>query len=70
VVAQVVIVGVPAVLILWAAHVWLLAQPVWRGFSYGVFWGLIATGAVVGASRSERARREAAERRRPPADRR
>lgn len=56
---QVAIVAPLAILLLWAAHVLLLNQPVWRGLSYGVFWGLLATAAIVGASRSERARREA-----------
>lgn len=46
-----------AILVLWVAHVLLMNQPLLRGFSYGVFWGLIVTALVVGASRSERARR-------------
>ncbi len=57
--AQIAIVAPVAVLLLWAAHVFLLNQPVWRGLTYGVFWGILATAAVVGATRSERARREA-----------
>jgi hypothetical protein len=61
---QVAIVAPVAILLLWAAHVFLLNQPVWRGLGYGVFWGLLATAAIVGASRSERARR--ASRRRSP----
>lgn len=56
--AQILGAGIPLVLTLWLAHVVLLNQPVWRGLGYGFFWGAIATGAVVGASRSERARRE------------
>lgn len=58
-----------AVALLWLAHVGLLNQPPGRGLVYGVFWGLLATGVLVGATRSERARREARERRaadRPP----
>ncbi len=47
-----------SVVLLWAAHVWLLNQPLLRGFSYGVFWGVLATAAIVGATRSEKARRE------------
>lgn len=56
---QVAVVAPLAILLLWAAHVFLLNQPVWRGLSYGVFWGLLVTAAVVGATRSERARRDA-----------
>lgn len=56
---QVAIVAPLAILLLWAAHVFLLNQPVWRGLTYGVFWGILATAAIVGASRSERARRQA-----------
>jgi hypothetical protein len=37
---------------------------VWRGLTYGVFWGILATAAIVGATRSERARRRAGRRRR------
>jgi hypothetical protein len=55
--AQVAIVGPVAILVLWAAHVLLMNQPLGRGLAYGVFWGLLATAAIVGASRSERARR-------------
>ena len=56
-VAQVAILGPTAVVVMWAAHVYLMNQPLWRGLAYGVFWGLLATALVVGASRSERARR-------------
>ena len=52
-------VGPASVLLLWAAHVYLLNQPNGRGLGYGVFWGVLATGAIVGATRSERARRDA-----------
>jgi hypothetical protein len=55
--AQVAILAPVAVLVLWVAHVTLLNQPIGRGLAYGVFWGLLATAAVVGASRSEKARR-------------
>ena len=54
---QVGIVAPVAILLLWVVHVTLLAQPVGRGLAYGVFWGLLVTAAVVGASRSEKARR-------------
>lgn len=47
-----------AVALLWGAHVGLMNQPIWRGLGYGVFWGLLLTAAVVGASRSEAARRK------------
>jgi hypothetical protein len=60
---QVAVVAPLAILLLWAAHVFLMNQPVWRGLSYGVFWGLLLTAAIVGATRSERARREAGRRR-------
>ncbi len=43
--------------VLFVVHVTLLNQPIGRGLSYGVFWGVLATAAVVGASRSEKARR-------------
>lgn len=46
-----------AILVLWGVHLAMLNQPLWRGLAYGVFWGLIVTALVVGASRSERARR-------------
>jgi hypothetical protein len=46
-----------AIVLLWLGHVVFLNQPLGRGFVYGVFWGLIVTAAVVGASRSEKARR-------------
>jgi len=55
---QVAIVAPLAILLLWAAHVLLMNQPLWRGLTYGIFWGLLLTGAIVGATRSERARRE------------
>lgn len=56
---QLAVVAPLAILLLWAGHVFLLNQPVWRGLTYGVFWGVLLTGAIVGATRSERARREA-----------
>lgn len=60
--AQVAIAAPVMVLLMWGGHVAFLGQPVGRGLAYGVFWGLLLTAAVVGASRSERARREARER--------
>lgn len=57
IVVQVAIVLPVAILVLWAVHIYLLNQPVGRGFAYGVFWGALATAAIVGASRSEKARR-------------
>jgi hypothetical protein len=62
--AQVAIAAPLCVLLLWAAHVFLMNQPVGRGLAYGIFWGALLTGAVVGASRAEAARRRAADRRR------
>lgn len=58
---QIAIVLPVCVAILWAIHVTMLNQPTWRGLSYGIFWGALATAAIVGASRSEKARRD-----RPP----
>ena len=55
---QIAIVGPASILLLWLIHVSLLNQPPLRGFSYGVFWGVLLTIALVGATRSERARRE------------
>jgi hypothetical protein len=63
--AQVAIVLPIAIGLLWLVHVALLDQPLLRGFGYGVFWGVLATAAIVVASRSERARRER-ERASPP----
>ena len=54
---QVAVVLPVTVVVLWIAHVVLLNQPVGRGLAYGVFWGALATAAIVGASRSEKARR-------------
>lgn len=58
IVAQVAIVLPLSVVLLWAGHVALLNQPVGRGLAYGAFWGALLAAAVVGASRSEKARRE------------
>jgi hypothetical protein len=55
---QIVVVAPIAVLALWALHVVFLSQPTGRGLLYGVFWGILLTGVIVGASRAERARRE------------
>ena len=56
--AQVAIVFPISVLVLWYVHVAFLNQPLGRGLSYGFFWGALATAAIVGASRSEKARRQ------------
>lgn len=56
---QIAVVAPVATLVLWGIHITMLNQPTWRGLSYGVFWGALATAAVVGASRSEKAKREA-----------
>lgn len=55
--AQVGILLPVAILVLWAGHIVFLNQPVGRGLAYGVFWGVLATALIVGASRSEKARR-------------
>ncbi len=55
--AQVALLLPVAILVLWAVHIVFMNQPVGRGLAYGVFWGAIATALIVGASRSERARR-------------
>jgi hypothetical protein len=57
VVVQVAVVLPVTVLVLWFVHVVFLNQPLGRGLSYGLFWGALATAAIVGASRSEKARR-------------
>ncbi|MGD9572763.1 MAG: hypothetical protein AB7V62_12805 [Thermoleophilia bacterium] len=46
-----------ASLVLWFVHIVFLNQPILRGLSYGIFWGAVATAFIVGASRSEKARR-------------
>jgi hypothetical protein len=72
VVAQVAVVLPLAVVLLTILHLTALNQPFGRGVAYGVFWGALLTAVLVGASRSERARRVARERgsekgRTPPA---
>ena len=54
---QIALVGPAAIVLLWLLHLGPLNQPMLRGFSYGVFWGVLLTIAIVGATRSERARR-------------
>lgn len=54
---QIAIVGPLSIGLSWLIHLSLLNQPPLRGFSYGVFWGVLLTIALVGATRSERARR-------------
>lgn len=54
---QIAVITPVAVLLLWFVHIVLLNQPLWRGLSYGIFWGALLTAAIVGASRSEKARR-------------
>jgi hypothetical protein len=53
---QVAIVGPIMLVLLW--HVYLMNQPIWRGLGYAVFWGVLFTGVIVAASRSEKAKRE------------
>lgn len=57
IVVQVAVMLPLSIVVLWLAHVLVLNQPVGRGLTYGVFWGALATAAIVGASRSEKARR-------------
>gem|GEM_PF-5806426 len=47
-----------AVVLMWVVHVTLLGQPMGRGAGYGLFWGVIVAFVIVGATRSERARRD------------
>ena len=61
---QIAVVLPVSVVVLYVAHVTVLNQPQDRAILYGVFWGLLATFAIVAATRAERARREAG--RRPP----
>ena len=49
------------VVVLWFAHITLLNQPLGRGFLYAIFWAVPLTVLVVGATRTERARRLRAE---------
>ncbi|MEQ8839788.1 MAG: hypothetical protein RJQ03_07690 [Miltoncostaeaceae bacterium] len=58
IVIQVLLVSPVSVALLFVVHIGLMNQPLWRGLSYGIFWGALVTAAVVGASRSERARRD------------
>jgi hypothetical protein len=57
------VVAALALVPLWTViHLVFLNQPLlWRGIIYGVFWGGLSAGAVVGATRSERAKRLARE---------
>jgi hypothetical protein len=54
---QLAVVAPVALVVLFVVHLTLLNQPVGRAVGYAFFWGAIATGAIVGATRSERARR-------------
>ena len=60
--AQIAIVGPISVALLFVIHIGPLNQPTGRGFGYAVFWGVIVTGLVVGASRAEHAKRSRASR--------
>jgi hypothetical protein len=55
---QVGIVAPVSLVVLFVIHVTLLNQPVGRAVGYAFFWGALATGAIVGATRTERARRQ------------
>ena len=54
---QVAIVAPLAVLLLWAADVYLMNQSPLGGLSYGIFWAALLTGVILAATRSERAKR-------------
>lgn len=58
---QVAVAFIVALVVLWFGHVLLLNQPLGRGFVYAIFWAVPVTVVVVGATRSERARRLRAE---------
>jgi len=62
---QILIAFVLSTIVLWLAHIALLNQPNGRGFLYGVFWAVPLTVIIVGATRSERAKRLRAEGRDP-----
>jgi hypothetical protein len=62
---QVGIVAPIALVLMFVIHITLLNQPVGRAVGYAFFWGALVTGAIVGATRSERARRLREERDRP-----
>ncbi len=64
---QVGIVAPVSLVLLFIVHVTLLNQPVGRAVGYAFFWGALATGAIVGATRSERAKRQRGERGGPDA---
>lgn len=54
--------GIPLIVLVFVLHVAFFPNlSTGLALSYGVFWGSLATGAVVGATRSERARRIARE---------
>jgi hypothetical protein len=59
---QVGIVAPISLVLLFVVHVTLLNQPLGRAVGYAFFWGALATGAIVGATRSERAKRQRQER--------
>ncbi len=56
---QVGVVAPISIVALTVLHVTLLNQPMGRGTSYGVFWGILVTLLIVGGTRMERGRREA-----------
>ncbi len=47
-----------AIIVLFVIHVTLLNQPLWRGFGYGVFWGVLAAAVILVATRTEKAKRD------------
>lgn len=69
---QVIVSFVVVTAIMLVFHLGPLRQPLGRGISYSVFWSLIGTVAVVGATRAEAAKRRERDRERdePPNPRR
>lgn len=58
--AQLAIVLPVAIVVLFAIHITLLNQPLWRGLGYGVFWGVLVAAAILVATQTEKAKRERA----------
>lgn len=56
------------VAVMWGLHRWVFDLSAGRSATYAGFWGFLATFAVVGATRAERARRRAAASRARPTE--
>lgn len=57
------------VVALFLVHLGPLNQPLGRAITYGVFWGVLATGAIVAATRNEARKRRAGDVTEEPSDR-